>query len=257
MGGLSTPLDAAEAGTKVTGEWATRLDLAAMEAATVRATPLFQGLSDDSLDLLLAGSTVQALAEGTALFVQDEPAERFFLLLDGWMKLYRLSAEGAEAIVGVIAPGETFAEAASFASAVYPVCADAIARSRVLALTVVSFKSAIAVDGGIALRMLGSLSRRQRHLVEQIEHLQVKSAPQRLASFLVSLCPASPGSVVLALPLPKAFIAQRLGMRPETFSRAMRALLPVGVAHEGPRVKIADVGTLARFAGADRVQGCG
>lgn len=237
--------------------WTARLGLSGSEAAALRATPLFQGLADDALALLLEGAVVQLLPQGASLFVQDAPAERFFLLLGGWVKLYRLGADGTEAIVSVIAPGETFAEAASFANAVYPVCADAVAPSRVLLLTMPAFKQAIAADGVIALRMLGSLSRRLRHLVEQIEHLQVKSAPQRLGGFLVGLCPERSGAARLALPLPKALIAQRLGMRPETLSRALLALRKVGVTRQGTCITIADVSALARFADTDHVGGCG
>lgn len=199
---------------------------------------------------------MHALAAGTTLFVQDEPAERIFLVLDGWVKLYRLAIDGNEAIVSVVAPGETFAEAASFANALYPVCADTVVASRVLALAIPSFERAIAADGTIALRMLASLSRRLRTLVGQIEHLQVMSAPQRLAAFLGGLCPAATGAAVLDLPLPKALIAQRLGMRPETLSRALQALRTIGVTRQGEAVAIADVAVLLRYAGTDRAYGC-
>lgn len=230
--------------------------LTPQETAVLKATPLLQGLGDAALVQLLAGAKLHDLAAGAALFVQDEPAERFFVLLEGWVKLYRLGVDGSEAIVGVVAPGETFADAATFANALYPVCADAVTPSRVLSLALRAFEQAITADGAIALRMLGSLSRRLRYLVGQIEQLQMKSAPQRLGAFLVGLCPASSGAAVLVLPLPKALIAQRLGMRPETLSRAMLALRRVGVERQGAAVSIADVAILARFAGSDQPHGC-
>lgn len=94
---------------------------------------------------------MRAVAEGASLFLQDEGAERFFLLLDGWVKLYHLGEDGTEAIVSIVAAGETFAEAASFANAIYPVCASAVAPSRVLLLTMRAFERAIAAYGAIAL----------------------------------------------------------------------------------------------------------
>lgn len=236
--------------------WATTLGLAPSEADTLRRAPLLQGLSEDALVRLMDGALVHSLTAGASLFVQDEPAERIFLVLDGWVKLFRLAIDGSEAIVSVVAPGETFAEAATFANAVYPVCADAVVASRVLALAIPAFERAIAADGTIALRMLASLSRRLRALVGQIEHLQIMSAPQRLAAFLGGLCPAPTGEAVLALPLPKALIAQRLGMRPETLSRALQALRSIGVTRQGEAIAIADIAALRRFAGTDRAYGC-
>lgn len=236
--------------------WASTLGLTSSETDTLRRAPLLQGLSDDALARLLDGALVHSPASGTTLFVQDEPAERIYLVLDGWVKLYRLAMDGNEAIVSVVAPGETFAEAASFANALYPVCADAVVASRVLALAIPAFERAIAADGTIALRMLASLSRRLRTLVGQIEHLQVMSAPQRLAAFLGGLCPTQTGAAVLALPLPKALIAQRLGMRPETLSRALQVLRSIGVTRQGEAIAIADVAALLRYAGTDRAYGC-
>jgi CRP-like cAMP-binding protein len=227
----------------------------AEQTALTQAT-LFQGLGDDALGRLLAGAGIAALAQGQSLFLQDEPADRFFLVLSGWIRLYRLGDDGSEATVSVVGAGETFAEAASFAAAVYPVCADAVAPARVLCLAKKAFEEAIAADGTIALRMLASLSHRLRRLVVQIEQLQVKSAPQRLAAFLVGLSPRLAGAVTFVLPLPKALIAQRLGMRPETLSRAFAALRRQGVGRRGNEVSIADVAALVRFASDGRSAGC-
>jgi CRP-like cAMP-binding protein len=116
-----------------------------------------------------------------------------------------------------------------------------------LVITRRGFTTSLAADPQIALLMLGSLSLRLRHLVERIEQLQVKSAPQRLADFLVRLCPQPSGAASVELPFAKALVAQRLGMRAETLSRAMGALRTVGVSARGSRVAIGDVARLRAF----------
>ncbi len=226
--------------------------LAGREAARVRAVPLFHGLSERALHCLLADASVRGVARGTTLFLQDEPADRFYVLLDGWVKLYRLTADGAEAIVTVVAPGETFAEAAVFASGRFPVCAEAVAEAKVLTLTAAAFAHTLAADPDIAFAMLGSLSVRLRHLVQQIEQLQVASAPQRVGGFLLRFCPPGGGPASLELPFNKALIARRLGMQPETFSRAMTRLRAFGVERSGAVVTIRDVAGLRAFCAADR-----
>jgi CRP-like cAMP-binding protein len=234
------------------------------DAALVRRIPLFQRLSDRALGSLLAEAVVRTVPRGATLFLQDEPANRFYVLLDGWVKLYRLTAEGAEAIVNIVAPGETFAEAAMFASARFPVCAEVVADARVLSLTAPAFARSLAADPDIAFAMLGALSLRLRHLVQQIEQLQVKSAPQRVADFLLRLCPpaseearvpdgAAPATVTL--PFNKALIARRLGMQPETFSRALGRLRPLGVERHGATVVIRDPAALRAFCAAERSSG--
>ncbi len=226
--------------------------LSAADSATVRAVPLFQRVSDRGFAALLAAAQARAVPRGTTLFVQEEPADRFFVLLEGWMKLYRLTRDGAEAVVHVVGPGESFAEAAVFASARFPVCAEAAADSRVLTLTAEGFARCLREDEGIALAMLGSLSVRLRHLVDRVEQLQVQPTRERVAAFLLRFCqPDAAGAVAFPLPFDKALIARRLGMQPETFSRALAKLRPLGVDARGGVVRIADVAALRAFVNAD------
>lgn len=225
--------------------------LRAGDAATLRSVPLFQRLSDRALGTLVASAQARAIPRGTTLFVQDETADRFFILLEGWVKLYRLTRDGAEAVVSIVAPGETFAEAAMFASGKFPVCAEAVADARALTLTADGFARCLREDDEIAFAMLGSLSLRLRHLVQQIEQLQVQPTPQRVGTFLLRFCPEGPGSAVFALPFDKALIARRLGMQPETFSRALAKLRGIGVEAQGGTISVADLDALRRFCHAE------
>lgn len=214
----------------------------------LRCTPLFQGMSDCSLGSLLRDAQIVRADDGNVLFIQEDEADRFYVLIDGWVKLYRLTEEGEQALVTVVAPGETFAEAAMFASAYFPVCAEAVGSVNALVITRHAFTDALTADPQIGLFMLASLSTRLRHLVERIEQLQVKSAPQRLGDFLLRLCPHAHGQTTIGLPFSKVLIAQRLGMRPETLSRALAALRRHGVEVDGGRVTIADVARLRAYS---------
>lgn len=227
------------------------------DAERLRGMTLFQGLSPAALRALLAGTGVRAVAAGTVLFVQDEPADRFYVLLDGWVKLYRVSEDGAQAIVTVVIPGETFAEAAIFASGRFPVCAETVSDVRLLALGREGLSRSLAADPEIAFAMLGALSLRLRHMVGTIEQLQVKSAPQRLGDFLLRLCPPDAAAASVTLPFPKALVAQRLAIRPETLSRALAKLRPAGVSAEGGTIRIEDVRRLRAYCQADRAGGAG
>ncbi|NYZ13475.1 cyclic nucleotide-binding domain-containing protein [Azospirillum sp. RWY-5-1] len=224
------------------------------DAAQIRAVPLFQTLAERALDALVASSTLRTVPRGTTLFLQDEPADRFFVLLDGWVKLYRLTRDGSEAVVHVIAPGESFAEAAMFANGRFPVCGEAVSDARVMTLTAAGFARCLREDDAVAFAMLGSLSLRLRHLVTQIEQLQVQPAPQRVASFLLRFCPEGGGRAVFTLPFDKALVARRLGMQPETLSRALARLRTAGVETQGSQVTVADLDALRRI-GEDGAEG--
>jgi len=230
------------------------LPLSARDTALVRAIPLFQRLNEAALNTLLATATVRNVPRGTDIFLQEEAADRFYLLLEGWVKLYRVNRDGAEAVVNVIAPGEAFAEAAMFASANFPVSAQAITDARAMSITQQAFARSLQADTATAFAMLGSLSLKLRQLVQQIEELQIQSAPQRVGNFLLRFCAGQSGRVAISLPIEKALIARRLGMQPETFSRALAKLKPLGVEVQGPTVIIADADTLRTYCREDAIE---
>jgi len=234
------------------------MPLTDQDLAVIRGVPLFAGLGSEALAALFRDSTAQSHAPGTVLFTQDDPADRFYVLLAGWIKLYRLSEDGTEVVIAMMARAETFAEAAMFGSGHFPVCAEALTAIRVVALSARSFGRTLSDHPAIVYAMLGSMSVRLRQLVREVEQLQARSAPERVATFLLRACPEpAPGcdSYDLDLPLHKAVIAKRLGMRPETFSRALARLEAEGVQRRDGGVTIASLSRLRAFCGPDTVAG--
>jgi CRP-like cAMP-binding protein len=99
----------------------------------------------------------------------------------------------------------------------------------------------------IALAMLASTSRHLHRLVKQIEQLKARTGTQRVAEFLAGLCPIEDGACTIGLPYDKALIAGRLGMKPESLSRAFARLREVGVVIDHNTAAISDVSALRGF----------
>jgi CRP-like cAMP-binding protein len=213
----------------------------------VRSTPLFSTMPQETALTLIGNQPVRVFEKGTVLFQQGQPADSFFVVLDGWVKLFRITADGNEAVVSVFRRGETFAEAAMFLGARYPVGAEVVTPSRLLRVDGEALRRRIREQPDLALSMLASASSHLKALVEQIEQIKLLSAPQRIADFLVRLCPAREGSCSIELPYEKTLIAGRLGMKPESLSRALAKLRPLGVSVDRENVSIADVQLLTRF----------
>ena len=64
---------------------------------------------------------------------------------------------------------------------------------------------------------------------------------------MIRIAPSREGPVVLELPFEKSLLANRLGMKPESFSRALARLRAHGVTVDREIVKIDDVGRLVSF----------
>ncbi len=213
----------------------------------VRGTPLFGALPQDVAQGLIGNQPVRVYEKSTVLFQQGEPANSFFVILDGWVKVYRMTPDGSEAVVGVFRRGETFAEAAIFLGSRYPVSAEVVTTSRLLRIDGEMLRRRIREQPDLALSMLASASHHLKFLVEQIEQIKLLSGPQRIADFLVRLCSKTSGEETVELPYEKALIANRLGMKPESLSRALAKLRPHGVTVDREMVTIADVGSLTEF----------
>ncbi len=96
--------------------------------------------------------------------------------------------------------------------------------------------------------MLASASHHLKLLVEQIEQIKLRSAPRRIGEFLIALAAGQGnGRCRLNLPYEKALIANRLGMQPESFSRALKRLKFIGVEVRGDDVTISNIEALAGF----------
>lgn len=219
------------------------------EWSLIKSAPLFDGVPDEAVRRLVGNHGPKAFRKGTILFQQGEQADSFYFILNGWVKIYRASPAGSETIVGVFSRGESFAEAAMFNGGHYPVDAEVISDSRLLRIDAANFRRLVHEEPDLALAMLASCSKHLKYLVEQLEQIKQLSAPRRIASFLVGLCPRTTGQCTVTLPYEKALIASRLSMQPESFSRAMLKLKGLGVTVEKEHVSIDDVQQLIEFAG--------
>lgn len=213
----------------------------------VCGTRLFAGLLPDAVADLLHGSAPRTCPKGKMLFQQGDPANAFYIVLDGWVKVFRPSVVGDEAVFGVFTTGETFGEAAMFIQGQYPAAAQVVEDSRLIAVHSDIFRKRVRNDPDLAFDMLAAMSRHLHSLINQVEQLQTRSSAQRLAQFLVSLAPVAQGAAVVGLPYDKSLIAHRLGMKPESLSRAFVRLRARGVRIDGNRVMVSNIDQLREY----------
>jgi CRP-like cAMP-binding protein len=225
---------------------ARRVGLEYRDLALIARVPLFAGLEMRSLADLLAEAMVRCFSPNALLFVEGEPAGQFYVVLDGWVRLYRQTADGRESLIALIARGESFAEAVMFLGGKFPVSAAVVDESRLLVIPAEPFRRALRSDNELCFKMMASMAVHLRHLVVQVEQLTVRSSTERLAQFLLDLARSGAERAIIHLPYDKGLLAARLGMQPETLSRALAKLRPLGVETKGSRVTIRDIDALRR-----------
>jgi CRP-like cAMP-binding protein len=223
---------------------ARRSGLSLAELELVRRTPVFSALAPAAVAPLLDGAVAKSFRRHALLFLQGEPASRFFVVLEGWVRLYRQTPEGHEVTIALFGRGESFAEAVVLQTMPFPVSAQAVADSRLLVIPADGFMPHLRASTELCLKVMAAMARRLQDLVLQIENVASRSTVQRLALFILRLCDRPSGDCSIELPLDKNLIAARLGMQPETLSRCLAKLRVAGVESDGHVLRVTDVARL-------------
>ena len=216
-----------------------------------RDSVLLRSLPVAVADRLLADASFRDVTRGETVFLQGDRAQVIHVVLDGWVKLYRVSPNGNEAVVNVFTRGHSFGEAVAFRQQPYPVSAEAVSDCTLALISARGFISILEHEPELSLAVIASTFQHLHDLVAQVEQIKAQTGAQRVADFLIRLCNCETGSCEVTLPYDKALIAGRLGMKPESLSRAFSKLKAVGVGVSRHHARIEDIKMLQDYAEKD------
>lgn len=214
-------------------------------------TPILAGLSEPLRDRVLEFSHMQDFPAGGTVFLQGEAAKALYVVVDGWIKLYRIAPSGAEAVVMVVTRGRTFGEAVALRDLPYPVSAEATTDTTLLRIDASRLRRQMREDPELAIALLAATYVHLQALVTQVEQLKARSGVQRVAEFLVDLAACEQGRCSVSMPYNKTLIAGRLGMKPESLSRAFGRLRAYGVRVDANVAHIDDLDVLRDLTNED------
>ncbi|MEJ2393888.1 MAG: Crp/Fnr family transcriptional regulator [Candidatus Thiodiazotropha sp.] len=224
------------------------------ESYDLRSCILFSHLDERQFATVQRMAREVKLRDGQLFFQAGDPAKHFFLVLEGQIKLSKLSLQGQEKVIEIIPAGETFAEALMFGDQpAYPVNASAIGNTRLFSFENAPYMEILKGSSETCFRLMADMSQRLKHLINEIESLSLQSANYRLASYLwrrwQAADPADAG--VIELKTPKGVIASRLSITPETLSRTLHNFSEKGIIRvDGNRVQLLNPDALRSMADA-------
>jgi CRP/FNR family transcriptional activator FtrB len=217
----------------------------------LKRSALYQAVGEAAMRVLLMGAFVQSLATGTRLFQQDDEVQFLHLVLSGRVSLVANVQGEKDTVIEIFAAGEMLVAPAAILELPYLVSAEVTAKARILLIPVESFRRAFEREPSVARAMAELLARHWRVLVRQIKDLKLRSADQRVAAYLLTLASERSGGASVTLPEPRSVVAARLGMTPESLSRAFARLRHLGVSGRGRSVRIESIPQLRDFSAYD------
>jgi len=211
----------------------------------LRLLPFFAALAPATFEKLTAAARIERMRKGETLYRQGEKAASLFVIVEGFVKLARLSSHGEETVIHIFGRGETIAESVAVLGDNHTTTAEATG-----AVTVVRLPAALVAQVAreapeLSLTILQESSAKIWALMDEIETLKAQTADQRVLRFILSLCPPNAKSCSVRLPYTKGDIAASLGLKQETLSRSFSRLKAAGVEIDGRDAHISDTAALA------------
>lgn len=192
-------------------------------------------------------------ARGEFVFRAGEPSESVYLLRDGRVKIFQMTAPGREAILWFCLPGELFGLAEMMGGGGRPINAQACDACDVLSVRRQEFQALVEAHPKIALLSMQMLASRLRALGDTFANLVADDADTRIAKLILRLA-AVHGErhgrdVWLGLPLTHQEIANMAGTSRQTVTQVMNDLKRRGMLGvDGHRIRIEDAEGLWKVA---------
>lgn len=205
--------------------------------------PPFRNLTRPQIREILDAAGTARFDVGQTVFVEGMPVERFFLLLDGHIRVQRTTAEGDQIILLHIAPGQLFGIGAALGHMAYPATAVAADDCVVLAWPNRLWPDFIATYQGFATQTYAVVGDRLNNMHSIIVEMATKQVEQRIAAALLRLITQMGRKVDLGIeidfPITRQNISDMTGTTLHTVSRLLSAWEKDGiVASERKKITV-------------------
>ena len=220
-----------------------------LTAADLRGLPLFAQLTDPQADSLLAGQIGVDVAAEQVLLLQQDEGEGLVVIQTGLAKVRAYTANGDEAVMAVLGPGDLMGEMAVLAAGVRNADVVALTALKVVKLRAGAYRELLLNDGSISMALARLLAERLTALNRRFL-LRGADATTRLLAVLLNLaltCSRGEDPLALIPPLPQRELAVMAGLSRETTSRTFAQLRQRGMVIGDPQgMRIADLQCLRK-----------
>lgn len=200
--------------------------MSAPVAALLRVHPLYRRISNEDRQRLAAVSQVRTYARGQAIFVEGDPSEMLYTLVEGRVKLLKILPAGKEVILEILGPGDPLGAVAAFESRPYPASAVALEAATCIVIPRAAFFSLLETCPSFSRGLLVGLSFRLIELTRRIAEVSGGRVEQRFALLFSKLAERfgerrPDGTIQLPIVLSRQDLADLTGTTIETAIRVM------------------------------------
>jgi len=205
----------------------------------------FEGLDDNLLNQVAAHMQLREYERGEALFWEGDPCAGLHIIEQGFVKLYRLSPQGRQYIVRVLAEGDTCNEVPTFDGGTNPVNVEALETTRVWVMRADILRELLQINPAFAQQVVENFAKNLRGLVRMVSEMAFYQVTHRLARLISQQA----SEELSGTPWTQEQLAARLGTVREVVARSLKELERSGaIQMEKRHIEVADPDVLAQWA---------
>jgi CRP/FNR family transcriptional regulator, cyclic AMP receptor protein len=200
---------------------------------SLRACALFAHVNDDALRRISRSLRHRRFRRNEVIFHQGDLGDSLQIVASGRVKIVLPSAEGEEAIIATLRPGDFFGELALLDGAPRSATATAVEPTETLALPRETFQDALREVPELPQALLAGLAAELRRLTGHVEELHFLDLAGRLATRLARLAReadrGASGRVELNWPYTQSDLAAMIGATRQSVNKLLAGLVDQGL----------------------------
>lgn len=215
---------------------------------------LFRGLPPADVAAMGERAPMKRVEAGTLFFTAGQQTEVLFILKEGRVRLYRLSADGRAFTTAILEPGSVFGEMALMGQHLNDSYAEALDPCLICLMSRADVQTLLLGDPRIAVRIAEILGGRLIEAQTQLADFVFKRAPERLAALLLRLArkshPLLSAKEILEVRHTHEELADMMGVQRETVTKILKEWSDLGILElRRGRVRILNTMSLQLFIG--------
>ncbi len=187
---------------------------------------VFQDLTKRELDHLYCVSAITYAEAGHIFYYPGDNGETVYLLLEGQVRLYRISLNGRRLLLALLSPGALFDEASLFGDGVHRTFAQSVGRVRTLTIGRTELQHLMFQNPLLTLRLLEMTYPRLHALEGRLASFVFKDITARVAEMLLWLAEEQGSNKIVGLT--HQDLAEMVGTYRETITSSFNALKAQG-----------------------------
>ena len=216
----------------------------------------FTDSSADVLAEVASAARERPIHADETVVTEGEPCEGLFVVVEGRVRVVKISAEGREQVLLILGPGRTFNDVPVFDGGVNPGNVEALEDGSVAVIPGVVMQALMERHPAIAVAAARVLASRLRTMTLMVENLAFRDVVGRVAN-VIKGCAEGNQPLVEGVPHACAHITQQelaalTGSVREVVQRALKTLESAGAIRLGrARIEVLDPNVLEDWAAAD------